>query len=232
MKQTWERSIKIILSSLLLCMAFTVFMPGIRSEAATKKPTCAKSQTVYIGQYESPYEPLGYSGWIFISNLSSNAKITNVKSSNKKILCSNRGNYISLQGGKNAIGAKTKITFKVKQNKKTYSLSCNVTFKKAASPFKSLSLGGKEYAKKFGANVDLMWKVSHKKAKISVKMNSGKKLKGITLNNKKIKNGSKVALKTGDVLVIEYTYTKPKNVPKTKEWKNFECTNYMRIYVE
>ena len=149
MEKTWKKSIKTVLSSLLLCLIVTIAMPGIRSEASSKKPTCAKKQTVYLDSWgDGYYEPTSYTRYIFIKNLASNARITNIKSSNKNVFVFDDTEYggksIHL-GGELEVkpGTKTKITFKVKQNKKTYSLSCIVTFKKSPCAFKSLKIAGK-----------------------------------------------------------------------------------------
>ena len=121
-------------------------MPGIHGEAAEKQTSCAKNQTVYLNHWEKGYtEPTIYSRCIFINNLASDAEITNIKSSNKNVECNEVGTYIDLSGAKIKPGSKAKITFKVKQNKKTYSLSCNVTFKDAPCAFSSLKIGGKDY---------------------------------------------------------------------------------------
>ena len=237
MKKTWKKTMKTTICGLLLCLTALLCMPGVRTEAA-KKPTCVKKQTVYIGPFESPYDTLGYSGWLFIKNLSANAKIVNVKSSNENIICFANKDRIHICAGENEIGQKTKLTFKVKQNKKTYKLSCKITVKKAKCAFKSLKINGKEYAKKTTATNGVELKLPYKKVKISAKMSSGHKLKSIELNRQasmafvKVKNGSKITLKQGDTIRITYIYKKPKYVPKTKEWKNFQITNYVDIYVK
>lgn len=226
-----------MLGGLLLCLMAVICMPGIHGEAAEKKPVCAKNQTVYLNHWEKGYtEPTIYSRCIFIKNLASDAEITNIKSSNKNVECNEVGTYIDLSGAKIKPGSKAKITFKVKQNKKTYSLSCNVTFKNAPCAFSSLKIGGKDYAKKTTAQVNVNLKPSYKKAAFSVKMKPGTKLISIDLHrgNKliKVKNGSKVALKKGDIIMVSYKYTKKSaNVPKNFDWKLManEC---VRLFIK
>ena len=232
-KNVWRN----MLGGLLLCLMAVICMPGIHGEAAEKKPVCAKNQTVYLNHWEKGYtEPTIYSRCIFIKNLASDAEITNIKSSNKNVECNEVGTYIDLSGAKIKPGSKAKITFKVKQNKKTYSLSCNVTFKNAPCAFSSLKIGGKDYAKKTTAQVNVNLKPSYKKAAFSVKMKPGTKLISIDLHrgNKliKVKNGSKVALKKGDIIMVSYKYTKKSaNVSKNFDWKLMtnEC---VRLFIK
>lgn len=197
---------------------------AITAEAAVKKPTCAKKQTVYISYNANNVGcSTKNSAGIYIKNLSSDAKITNIKSSNKKVKVTNyfnssyamrfKGLYVDASGCK--AGTKSKITFKVKQNGKTYSLSCTVTVKKETSRFSKLSIGGKNYASKVaGYSVKTMTLPKNKKVKISVKMKSGMKLdsiyviSGSGMSSQKVKNGATVKLKKGNRIYIEYKYTK------------------------
>ena len=232
-KNVWRN----MLGGLLLCLMAVICMPGIHGEAAEKKPVCAKNQTVYLVHWEKGYtEPTGYSRCIFIKNMTADAKITNIKSSNKNVECSEMGTIIDLNGDKIKPGSKAKITFKVKQNKKTYSLSCNVIFKNAPCAFNSLKIGGKNYAKKTTAQVNVNLKPSYKKAVFSVKMKPGTKLISIDLHrgNKliKVKNGSKVAVKKGDIIMVSYKYTKkPANVPKGWDWQSM-ATECVRLFIK
>lgn len=138
-------------------------------------------------------------------------------------------------------GTKSKISFKVKQNGKTYSLSCTVTVKKAPTIFSKLSIGGKNYASKFSGYSDRILSLpKNKKVKVSVKLKSGMKLNEIHLvknggtNSKKIKNGQTVTLKKGDYFVIDYTYTKkPANYSAClSEPKDWLLHGGMYIYVK
>ncbi|MDO4343937.1 MAG: hypothetical protein Q4C50_03945 [Eubacteriales bacterium] len=220
MEQRGKNLVRNILGCLLLCLMVTFCIPAIHSEAAAKKPTCPKKQTVYFADYGGGWgEPTGYSRNIFIKNLASNAKITNVKCSNKNVFLINRGKYISVGDSKLKSGSKAKVTFKVKQNKKTYSLSCTLTFKKNTCDFSSLKIGGKNYASKTTGKLNVQLKLPYKKSAISVKMKSGRKLTSIKIYRGqkviKVKNGSKAALKKGDIIMIGYKYTKkPSSMPK------------------
>lgn len=230
-----KTSFKIILSSLVLFLTVSVFGPGMKCEAAT--PSCAKSQTVYLtksdvldGEYYLDYTEL--SSFIFIKNLASNAKIISIKSSNKNISGSNGlkwegfpGSFVSLTGTDCKPGQKSTITIKVKQNSKTYKLTCKIVLKLKPTNFKTFSIGGKNYASKLtgysGTAKVANLKIEQMKGTFKIRMKSGIKLKEVKLlrtssngktTTKIIKNGNKVSLKKGDVLQISYTYTKkPKN---------------------
>lgn len=143
---------------LLLCLLIT----GV-AEAKTKKakPSCPKTMTCYmyktIKDVNESWFPEGYCNTIYIKNLDAKAKITNIVSSNKAVkgVAMNRSSWcrvpgISLNRKKISLkpGSKTKITFRVKQNKKTYKLKCTVTFVAANSPVASLKIGAEELASK------------------------------------------------------------------------------------
>ena len=143
-----------ILVSLLACLFVILAVPTAVS-AAAKAPQCPKKQTLefynaYISGNEMPTEGDGY---IYIKNLSRSAVITNVKSSNKYYTASKAAglNAIFVQTAPGPIhcvkdGEKTKLRFTVKQNGKSYNLSCAVTFKKHSRVFKSVKIGSKNYA--------------------------------------------------------------------------------------
>ena len=237
MKEKAMNVMKKFWGSFLLCLMAAVLLPGFTSEAASKKPVCAKSQTVYI--YDTKYSQMAdtvYSGYIYIKNLDSKAKITNIKSSNKKI----RAYYVNNSFQKmNALsiepanvtstnrvksGEKAKITFTVKQNGKSYKLSCRLTFKKAPSPVKTLKIGNKNYASAFKGKSDKTIKISGSKVKISMKAASGFKIGKIQASysngkTKKIKNGSKISTKNLTGISVYYSVKKkPTYYQKPKRW--------------
>ena len=214
-----------ILVSLLACLFVILAVPTAVS-AAAKAPQCPKKQTLefynaYISGNEMPTEGDGY---IYIKNLSRSAVITNVKSSNKYYTTSKAAglNAIFVQTAPGPIhcvkdGEKTKLRFTVKQNGKSYNLSCAVTFKKHSRVFKSVKIGSKNYA----ALAKGHWTVRDKgtapksKVKITVKTVKNYKVDSIEIfyknKSKKIKNGRKVSLKNATTICINYHITaKPK----------------------
>ena len=219
-----------ILVSLLACLFVILAVPTAVS-AAAKAPQCPKKQTLefycaYINGNEQPTEGDGY---IYIKNLSSSAVITNVKSSNKYYTASKAAglnavyvttsDYNSIHDVED--GEKTKLRFTVKQNGKSYNLSCAVTFKKHSRVFKSVKIGSKNYA----ALAKGHWTVRDKgtapksKVKITVKTVKNYKVDSIEIfyknKSKKIKNGRKVSLKNATTICINYHITaKPKYYKK------------------
>lgn len=255
MKTIRKTTRKLMFGGLMLCIMMLLAIPSVKSEAASKKPTCSKKQTVYMTKQENPYTndapywSTRVSGAIYIKNLSSNAKITNIKSSNKKIQVKNMFNLPSdhatkfkglwVEGNGCKPGAKSKISFKVKQNGRTYSLSCTVTLKKETARFKSLKIGGKNYASQLAGYESKNLKLSKKKTKLTIKMKSGMKQTGITIltksGTKEIKNGASVRLHKGDQIFIDYRYTKkPRNYSSClgKASKDFYLYGSTTIYVK
>lgn len=218
-----------ILVSLLACLFVILAVPTAVS-AAAKAPQCPKKQTLefyraYISENELPTEGDGY---IYIKNLSRSAVITNVKSSNKYYTASKAAglNAIFVETAPGPIhcvkdGEKTKLRFTVKQNRKSYNLSCAVTFKKHSRVFTSIKIGSKNYA----ALAKGHWMVEDKgtapksKVKITVKTVKNYKVDSIEIfyknKSKKIKNGRKVSLKNATTICINYhTTAKPKYYKK------------------
>ena len=220
-----------ILVSLLACLFVILAVPTAVS-AAAKAPQCPKKQTLefycaYINGNEQPTEGDGY---IYIKNLSSSAVITNVKSSNKYYTASKAAGlnavFVQTISGPDTIhyakdGEKTKLRFTVKQNGKSYNLSCAVTFKKHSRVFTSIKIGSKNYA----ALAKGHWMVEDKgtapksKVKITVKTVKNYKVDSIEIfyknKSKKIKNGRKVSLKNATTICINYHITaKPKYYKK------------------
>lgn len=218
-----------ILVSLLACLFVILAVPAAVS-AAAKAPQCPKKQTLefyraYISGNELPTEGDGY---IYIKNLSRSAVITNVKSSNKYYTASKAAglNAIFVETAPGPIhcvkdGEKTKLRFTVKQNRKSYNLSCAVTFKKHSRVFKSIKIGSKNYA----ALAQGHWMIEDKgtapksKVKITVKTVKNYKVDSIEIfyknKSKKIKNGRKVSLKNATTICINYhTTAKPKYYKK------------------
>ncbi len=255
MSVAWKKRVRQIICSLAMCMVAVLALPAMKSEAAAKKPTCVKKQTVYVSKQNTPYtETMQWStrnsGAIYIKNLSSNAKITNVKSSNGKVKVKNMFNVsknhatrfkgLWVEGGGCKTGTKSKISFKVKQGGKTYSLSCTVTIKQEPSRYSYLKIGGKNYASKMaGYESRVLTLPKKKKVKLSVKLKSGMKLEGISIlsksGTKKIKNGANVTLRKGDQIFVDYRYTKkPTNWSSCigKSGKNYYLYGTTTIYVK
>ena len=145
-----------ILVSLLACLFVILAVPTAVS-AAAKAPQCPKKQTLEFYRAYTSYGEIFTEGdgYIYIKNLSRSAVITNVKSSNKYYTASKAAGlnavFVQTTSDSDSIhdvkdGEKTKLRFTVKQNGKSYNLSCAVTFKKHSRVFKSIKIGSKNYA--------------------------------------------------------------------------------------
>ena len=143
-----------ILVSLLACLFVILAVPAAVS-AAAKAPQCPKKQTLEFYRAYTSYGEIFTEGdgYIYIKNLSRSAVITNVRSSNKYYTASKAAglNAVFIQTTPGPIhcvkdGEKTKLSFTVKQNGKSYNLSCNVTFRKHSQVFTSVKIGSKDYA--------------------------------------------------------------------------------------
>ena len=220
-----------ILVSLLACLFVILAVPTAVS-AAAKAPQCPKKQTLefYRAHTSRGEVPTAGDGYIYIKNLSRSAVITNVRSSNKYYTASKAAGlnaiFVQTTSGPDPIhyakdGEKTKLRFTVKQNGKSYNLSCAVTFKKHSRVFKSVKIGSKNYA----ALAKGHWTVRDKgtapksKVKITVKTVKNYKVDSIEIfyknKSKKIKNGRKVSLKNATTICINYHITaKPKYYKK------------------
>lgn len=241
------------LLSFLFCLITVFALTGVKSEAAAKAPSCAKTQTVYIFTDDNNNVSFDVAtGFIYIKNLTSNAKITNIKCSNKELMATSvkktkygrdmdavsvmqNYNYSYGYGEKCGLkdGTKAKVSFTVKQNGKSYKLSCTITLK-VASPFKSIKIGNKEYANKvngYSYKENLKWAKSGN-VKISVKMKSGYKVDFLWINGKKVKNGSTISAKNLKDIDIYYSTTKkPANYKKPAKWGNAVVQNELQQYV-
>ena len=228
---------KNILCSLLACLLVILAVPTAVS-AAAKKPVCPKTQTL---QYYRTYagnraQPTYGTGYIYIKNLSRNAKITNVKSSNKHYTATRvkgmnaiyvRETQKTQRDSKYDVkdGETTKLSFTVKQNGKSYRLSCKVTFKAHEQVFKTFKIGSKDLA----SLTKGYWCVNYKdlakkgKAKIQIQTTKNYKIdsiqvvyrKGEKFTSKIVKNGSKISLKNLAFFYVDYhTTVRPKYYKK------------------
>lgn len=226
-----------IICSFVACLLVILAVPTAVS-AAAKKPVCPKTQTLqYYRAYMGNSAQRSYgSGFIYIKNLSRNAKITNVKSSNKHYTATRvKGmNAIHVEATQKALrdfnydvkdGETTKLSFTVKQNGKSYRLSCKVTFKAHEQVFKTFKIGSKDLASLTKGHWNVMYKDLAKKGKAKIQIQTTKNYKidsiqvtyrkGQKFTFKKVENGSKISLKNlANISVNYHTTVKPKYYKK------------------
>ena len=185
-------------------------------------PKVMKSLVLMKGDGENG--EMGYG----IINFVRSDKVTNLKSSNPKVLkvsgsvMEEYGDYnISVYAKKTGTST-VSVTVK-RKNGKVYRLKTKVSVYNYANPLSKCTLGKTDYTKKFNkaSKVDIR---SNKKEKINVVAKKGYKITGLyyseygTGKQKKIKNGSKVKLDSMHYLQIIY-----KNVSK-----NYTYTLYLK----
>lgn len=171
--------------------------------------------------------------FIFIKNLDKSARVTNVKSSNPKLVAAKRPGMdaISLEPYydeddwelPDLSNISSVISFKVQQNNKTYSLSCRITTKPAMSPVSSFQIGSKNIAKYFDKYTDISGFSVKGKQKVSIKMAPGYVLDSITFQTngkqKRISNGATIDFPSQYYLTILYhTTKKPANYIAPSKW--------------
>ena len=136
------KKLRFVLCSLLAFLLIATSIPVVTEAAA--KPVCQKATTLHY-QYSVGTTVIMES--LYIGNLSRSAKVTGIRSSNKNIkaqlgrLCYNAIWIDKKDSGRRIKdGEQTTISFKVKQNGKTYKLSSRITFKRFDQVFKSFKI--------------------------------------------------------------------------------------------
>ena len=224
------KKLRFVLCSLLAFLLIATSIPVVTEAAA--KPVCQKATTLHY-QYSVGTTVIMES--LYIGNLSRSAKVTGIRSSNKNIkaqlgrLCYNAIWIDKKDSGRRIKdGEQTTISFKVKQNGKTYKLSSRITFKRFDQVFKSFKIGNKEYPSDIAGYWGTEAQIKGKTAKIQVAPAAGYKIDKIVAyywhggendESRKIKNGAKVALK--DLMFI-YVYYHPVKTPAYFNIKNME----------
>ncbi|MCC8044111.1 MAG: hypothetical protein LIP12_01255 [Clostridiales bacterium] len=225
MKISVVSNFKKALLGMLLCIT-AVLVLGKTNASAASAPKCVSKQTIY---YEANPDDLAdispISSYVYIKNLSSSAKIKNIKISNSAFTATKVTglNAIAISLNEDSMGSmiselptKAKLTFTVKQNGKSYSLSCALTFKKNPTVVKKITLGSKNYTSALKSHWFIYAnKPSGSTAKLSVTMASGYTLKSIdvtytTGKSITVKNGAKISLKNlSNITLLYKVKTKP-----------------------
>lgn len=252
MRMKVKRWISGILVFALLCTLFVMTPEGQISAAKKREPAFEQTKrTIFLGKESSYMETLRF------VNVSSNAKVTDIKFSNPKVL-RNVGMYQMNQGiyCRTLKTGSCKVSCKVKQGGKTYKLSTTITVKKA-DPFSYVKLDG-ENVYVNGTSKLCTYRTSNSSVKVSFKLKKGWKLKTMYSNyhywdtktdcytmtkDKPVKNGSKVSIKKDytsvkiDVQnakgeVYRYLITLHKNSGKSENLKESAANNVKpEIYI-
>ena len=191
---------KIIKKIVIVVMALVLVLPAfpaIDVEATSAKPKFPTKMTVI-------YYPKNKSRNYVLRTIGTNSSvISNVKSSNKKVLRGKGGNMLGLDLRK---AGKATVTFDALVSGKTYKYKSVVNVVKYENPFKTLKIGSKNYASKFKNGEVNNWAESSKgtlKGKLNIVPKKNWKIQSINYFEravgqqgrwKKIKKGAKINL--------------------------------------
>ena len=211
--------------------ALMVLAMGSMAQAKTSKPVAPKKVYMDIfGQYvggAAQHDPA--QGEIIIKNLAKNAKVKllsgdvelakyyNSRTKKLWVGVSQKLNDDFLYEDV-PVGTTREITFQVKQNKKTYTLSTTLVWRYYPYPIKSIKIGGKKIANSYKKTGEFpVYELGSKKhpvIKYSVKKGIRKGGVYILRGNKYVKYTSKVKLRKGDIICLEFM---------EKSWAKYDC---------
>lgn len=216
MKREQSMKKRIVSAAFAAVLLLSVFTPVLPVQAAAK-PYVEKKQTSIMEQNKW--------GCIYIENFPEGAKVTNVKSSNKKVLTASwHADNATIVELKLKKAGKANVSFNLVNKGKTTKFKTAVTVKKWQNPCASFKAGNTNYVSKF--KKQSWYTVSHKgtpKRKVSVKAAKGWKLcqvyyqKGDGKYWTKMKNNSSVkfSVKKKDYMYITAEFQNE----KTKEYR-------------
>lgn len=196
-----------ILSMALVFVMVMCLVPPVEAAASTKKPFFPE---IMEFNYFKKSKDLNTEHWVF-GDEGVNYKITNVKSSDKKVMVASKvfdGEYSMIKMKAKKPG-KTTITFKAKIGNKTYNYKVKVKVVNYTNPLKSFKIGKTDYASKFSHT--FYHRRSGKKkiaGKLAIKPNPDWKVAALytydfkTGKEKNVKNNKKITLKKNQSLVI------------------------------
>lgn len=217
-----------ILSIALVFVMIMCLVPPVEASAASKKPYFPPS--ISMSYYPKAGKSANRISWGISDENGDDlvGKITNLKSSNKKVVTvykSTWGLGIAMEAKK---AGTTTITFNTKIGTKTYSHRCKITVTNYQSPIKTLKIGKKNYASQLSdINYIDLDGVKNLKGKLSVAMNKNWKINNMyiwdskTDKSKKAKNNKSIELKKNQSLWIS-CYNK-----KTSEYIDIQLSNYV-----
>ena len=206
-----RRKVTRYLTAALAVMLLVVFT----ASAAFAELYIPENRVIYKDKDTTSYN-------IMLDGVSKTSAITKLKSSKKSVATVSKfvyGDtaYVAINMKK---PGKTTVTFNVKYKGKTVKAKTKVEIRKYVNPFKSLKIGSKNYASKFKEN-PYCTLTKTAKGKMTIKLKSGYKIKGISTYNgndgsgyKILKNKKNITIKKGYVLSISVL---PKDAPDDEE---------------
>lgn len=224
---------------IFICLCLTIFFSVPVSAKPKAKPSCAKEQTVYVTNAGT----FSVSDVLYIKNTTEDAKFVSVTSSNKAIGVKAAKYYgqpvVKIDVSENAKnGTKGLVTIVLKDKKVQYTLKCTVTVKKSA-PLKKVSIGTKKFTSITETHTGTCFFFKKVTSAGTVKAGKAQKIQIIPDASaevsdiiyvkgnevKHVKNGSKITLKKGGRLIVNYWYN-----PKNRDENTFLCGNILTGY--
>lgn len=211
MKKMKYISIFFVAFALMLSISFLSASKDV--SAAEKAP---KFKTLPVSTYLSEQEK-GFVYSVQLKNVKKNAKVTKVRSSNKKVLTVKYNSYLNCIYYYPKKTGKAVISCMVRQNGKKYRLKTTILVKKA-DPFQSISID-RENVYKVGGSENLYNLYTDKKnVRIAFQLSKGWKLKQAYYNyhtngkiskKYKLKNNEKIKVQ-GDYVSVKIDATNKK----------------------
>ena len=211
MKKIKYISIFFVAFALMLSISFLSASKDV--SAATKVP---KFKALPVSTYLSEQEN-GFVYSVQLKNVNKNAKVTKVRSSNKKVLTVKYNSYLNCIYYYPKKAGKAVISCMVRQNGKKYRLKTTIIVKEA-DPFQSISIEGENIYKIGGSENLYNFYADKKKVCIAFQLNKGWKLKQAYYNyhtdgkiskNHKLKSDEKIKIQ-GDYVSVKIDATNKK----------------------
>ena len=212
-----------ILSVTLVLVMVMCLVPPVEAAASTKKPYYP---TTLHYRYYPKNKAASKQSWSF-GSYKTNYKITNLKSSNKKVATVSKtykDNFTKLNLTMKKAGTTT-ISFNVKIGSKTHKYKTKLTVTKYTPPLKSLKIGSTNLTSKTNKidTINLGGKKTYK-GKLNISLKKGWEIYSINFFNtkgtmSKKKNKGSVTLKKGCDLFINCRN------PKTRQWETIHIRN-------
>lgn len=204
------RNISLISLLLISCFAFVVSAYADEGPDTLPKKKEIKNIVLIIHKGETAEEGVYFPVGTKLSKIKVSQKSIKVKKETRDGIP-----YLSIRA-KKAVKGKVSLTAAYKGKKQNYKIK--VTAVKYRNPFKSFKIGKTDYAKKFKKEAVTFTLKKGVSGKLSIKMNKGFKLDKLWIDERPIKNNSKITLDEGSMIALTYF---DKSLPKNNNIDGF-----------
>lgn len=212
-----QRLVSLVLS-MFVAMSMMIAGTGGVFAASNWEAGVENDGTLYKGQYSGT--------WVYNTKTYKDAKITNVKSSNSKIVKVNKNTYEDENGKKQTSfsiygrkAGKAKLTINFKDGSKTKKIRKTVKVKKYPNQIKSLKINGNKVNLKGDKRYNYYNTSKYKKksAKIQLKLKKGWRISNISGNYYNYKTG-----KEGKISSLKSKISKGKTIKFPNKWTSMD----------